>query len=79
MLCGAMWAVASASFMITNGTLGMTIGYPIISIGPMIVSSLWAVLLFREIQGTANFAILAVAIALNLACVLCTALSTSLA
>ena len=41
----------------------------------MIVSSLWAVIVFREIRGAKNLACLGVALMFNIASVTCVALS----
>jgi len=75
MISGAMWGVAQAAWLVSNGTLGMAIGYPIVVVGPMVVNTLWAVLLYREIQGKKNFILLAIALTFNLISVGCTALS----
>jgi len=75
MVSGVMWGVAQAGWMVSNGTLGMVIGYPIVVVGPMIINTLWAVLLYREIKGKKNLTLLAIALGLNIISVLCTALS----
>ncbi|KYR00559.1 transmembrane protein [Tieghemostelium lacteum] len=57
-LSGALWGIANCGLMVATQILGYTIGFPIGSSGPMIVSSLWSVLYFREIQGKKNLLIL---------------------
>jgi glucose uptake protein GlcU len=70
-ISGAMWGIAQCGLMMATQILGYTIGFPIGSAGPLIVSSLWSVLYFREIRGAKNllflagsFALLATGIAL---------------
>jgi len=53
-LSGAMWGVAQCGLMAATAELGYTIGFPIGSAGPLVVSSLWSVLYFREIRGRRN-------------------------
>jgi Transmembrane family, TMEM144 of transporters len=74
-LSGAMWGVAQAFWLVANGTLGLTVAYPIVTLGPTIVSSLWSVLLFKEIRGRRNLILLGIAMLLNVACVLMVAFS----
>jgi len=54
-ISGAMWGVAQCGLMAATQILGYTTGFPIGSTGPLIVSSLWSVLYFREIRGRNNF------------------------
>jgi len=63
-ISGAMWGIAQVGLMIAVGILGYTVGFPIASTGPIIVSSLWSVLYFREIRGTRNFMFLGASFAL---------------
>ena len=76
MISGGMWGIAEAAWMVSNGTLGMVISYPIVAVCPMLINTLWAVLLYREIQGKRNFILLAIAMTFNIISVLCTALSS---
>jgi len=57
-ISGAMWGVAQCGLMVATQILGYTTGFPIGSTGPLIVSSLWSVLYFREIRGNKNFLLL---------------------
>ena len=54
LLSGGIWATASMSWIYINGILSGSISFPIVSSGPPIVSSLWGILLFREIRGLKN-------------------------
>lgn len=76
MISGGMWGIAEASWMVSNGTLGMVVSYPIVAVCPMLINTLWAVLLFKEIRGKKNFILLGIAMGLNIISVLCTALSS---
>jgi hypothetical protein len=56
MISGAMWAVAQTSWFIANKALGgASVGFPIITSGPGIISALWGVFVFKEIVGTKNY------------------------
>jgi len=57
-ISGAMWGIAQCGLMAATGILNYTIGFPIGSAGPLVVSSLWSVLYFREIRGTKNLGLL---------------------
>lgn len=63
-ISGAMWGIAQCGLMVATGILGFTVGFPIGSTGPLVVSSLWAVLYFREIRGTKNIGFLLFSFAL---------------
>ena len=75
MISGAMWGIAEAGWMVANGTLGMVIAYPIVAVCPMLINTLWAVFLYREIQGRRNIILLIAAMSFNIASVLCTVIS----
>jgi len=57
-ISGAMWGIAQCGLMIAIQILGYTIGFPIGSAGPLVVSSLWSVLYFSEIRGQRNLLLL---------------------
>jgi len=63
-ISGAMWGIAQCGLMSATQILGYTIGFPIGSAGPLIVSSLWSVLYFREIRGLRNLLFLGASFAL---------------
>jgi len=60
-ICGVLWAIAMAGMMVATAKLGFTVGYPISGIGPILVTSLWSVIWFREIRGRKNAILLSVA------------------
>jgi len=57
-ISGVMWGVAQCGLMTTTQILGYTIGFPIGSAGPLVISSLWSVVYFGEIRGRRNLTIL---------------------
>jgi len=57
-ISGAMWGIAQCGLMMATQILGPTIGFPIGSAGPLVVSSLWSVLYFHEIRGGKNITLL---------------------
>jgi len=59
-ISGFMWGIANCGLMVATQILGYTVGFPIGSSGPMVISSLWSVLFFKEIQGVKNLLILLV-------------------
>jgi glucose uptake protein GlcU len=70
-----MWGIAQCGLMSATQILGYTVGFPIGSAGPILVSSLWSVIYFREIRGTRNLLILTVTFALLLTGMILLALS----
>eukprot|EP01133_Synstelium_polycarpum_P011473 gene11473-13375_t len=62
-ISGLLWGIANVGLMVATQKLGYTVGFPMGSSGPMIVSSLWSVLLFKEIRGVRNIIILLVSFA----------------
>lgn len=75
-ISGAMWGIAQIGLMMATDILGYTVGFPIGSTGPIIVSSLWSVLYFREIRGSRNFMYLGISFALLITGVILLALSS---
>lgn len=61
---GIMWAIASCGLFFSVAFLGFTVGYPIVGIGPTLVSSFWSVIVFREIRGVRNLILLAVSLSI---------------
>jgi len=74
-ISGAMWGVAQCGLMSATQILGYAVGFPIGSAGPLLVSSTWSVLYFREIRGTRNFLLLALSFGLLLAGIMLLAFS----
>ena len=54
---GLIWASAQVSWFFANSFLGNVIAFPIISIGPGLVSAIWGIFVFGELKGTKNFAL----------------------
>lgn len=52
---GAMWGIANIGFIVAISALSSAVAYPIVSVLPGIVTSLWSLFLFREIQGKRNY------------------------
>jgi len=75
MISGAMWGVAQCGLMSATQILGYAVGFPIGSAGPLLVSSTWSVLYFREIRGMKNLLFLALSIGVLLAGILLLAAS----
>jgi glucose uptake protein GlcU len=55
LLSGLTWAIAQMSWFYANSNLPFAITFPLISIGPGVVGSLWGIFVFKEIQGLRNF------------------------
>ncbi|UJR28503.1 hypothetical protein I4U23_009741 [Adineta vaga] len=60
MMSGFMWAVANIGFIVAISSLKSAVAYPIVSVLPGIVTSLWSLFWFREIQGKRNYIFLAI-------------------
>jgi hypothetical protein len=58
MISGAMWAIANLGFIVAISSLKSAVAYPIVSVLPGIVTSLWSLFWFREIQGKKNYILL---------------------
>jgi hypothetical protein len=59
MISGAMWATANIGFIVAISVLKSAVAYPIVSVLPGIVTSLWSLFWFKEIQGKRNYIVLA--------------------
>lgn len=75
LLCGMAWAIASAGWMVSTGTLGFTVGFPLVVIGPIIVTMFWSIFVFREIRGMRNYILVAASMVCIIAAVACIAFS----
>lgn len=75
MISGAMWGVAQCGLMSATQILGYAVGFPIGSAGPLLVSSTWSVVYFREIRGSKNLLLLAGSFAFLLSGILLLAFS----
>lgn len=58
---GVIWAIAQTSWFVANQELSFMVTFPIISVGPGLVGSLWGVFFYGEIQGRRNLTFLALA------------------
>uniref|UniRef100_A0A8R1Y277 Uncharacterized protein n=1 Tax=Onchocerca volvulus TaxID=6282 RepID=A0A8R1Y277_ONCVO len=65
-ITGIMWATAQTSWFIANKYIAQSISFPINSMVPGVIASLWSVLYFKEICGTRNLKILSVAITITI-------------
>jgi glucose uptake protein GlcU len=65
MVSGLMWAAAQTCWLVANEALSLSVAFPLIASGPGIVSALWGVLLFKEVSGQRNLAVLCVSIAIT--------------
>jgi glucose uptake protein GlcU len=75
-ISGVMWGIAQACWFLANDALGFSIAFPIICTGPGLVSALWGIFLFGEIQGRKNFIALSIACCFTLSSSICIALSS---
>ena len=76
-ISGLMWATAQICWFSANSKLGFAVAFPLISIGPGLVSSLWGVFAFGEIKGARNYGLLVAAFCLVIGASICIALSNS--
>lgn len=60
MVSGGMWGIANIGFILAISALKSAVAYPIVSVLPGIVTSLWSLFLFREIQGRNNYIFLSI-------------------
>ena len=54
-ISGTMWGIANIGFIVAISALKSAVAYPIVSVLPGIVTSLWSLFWFREIQGKKNY------------------------
>ena len=74
-LSGLGWAAGEVSWFIANTNLGLVVSFPMVTLGPGIVSCLWGVLLFGEIRGARNLSLLGLAFVLIGISAACTVLA----
>jgi len=72
---GLMWGVAQTCWFVANDALGFSKSFPLICAGPGLVSAMWGILLFNEIQGTRNFIALGIACVFTISSSICVACS----
>ena len=72
---GAMWGVAQICWFVANERLSFSVSFPIITSVPGLVGALWGVLVFGEIKGRRNIALLLASGAIRVVAVALIALS----
>ncbi|VDM45387.1 unnamed protein product [Toxocara canis] len=78
-LCaGTIWVIAQTSFFIANENLSQTVSFPIITMLPGCIASVWSIFVFKEIRGTRNLRLLGIAIVITLCGALMVGLSKDL-
>ena len=68
---GLIWGLACLCWFNANAELAIVVAFPLVTMGPGLVNMLWGVMLFKEISGRRNFALLFLAAALYGAGVAC--------
>lgn len=63
---GIVWGLAMVSWFIANANLSIVIAFPMVTLGPGIVSMIIGTVVYREVHGTRNFVLLAAATAIYL-------------
>ncbi len=53
-----VWSIGDIFYFLASGALPQAISYPISSIGPPVVSTLWGVFIYKEIKGLKNYVFL---------------------
>jgi drug/metabolite transporter (DMT)-like permease len=76
MVSGVMWAVANIGFILAISGLTSAVAYPIVNVMPGIVSSLWSLFWFREIQGRKNYILLSCGMGIRVLAALLSGLSS---
>jgi hypothetical protein len=61
---GVCWGVAMICWFLANDALSIVIAFPIVTLGPGVLSMLVGLVFFRELTGARNIALLAAALAL---------------
>merc|ERR1719242_337949 len=77
MVSGVGWAIAMTCYFtaLDKNDLGVETTFPIVSAGPMIISSLWGVLYYKEIKGKRNVVYMTCAILTSILAVIAVSLS----
>eukprot|EP01117_Protostelium_nocturnum_P001956 TRINITY_DN12612_c0_g1_i1.p1 TRINITY_DN12612_c0_g1~~TRINITY_DN12612_c0_g1_i1.p1 ORF type:complete len:353 (+),score=120.54 TRINITY_DN12612_c0_g1_i1:141-1199(+) len=66
LLAGVGWGIAQACWFVADTKLSSVTTFPVISTSPGLISALWGVAVFKEIQGKRNFLFLGLATTLTL-------------
>ncbi|GMR40490.1 hypothetical protein PMAYCL1PPCAC_10685, partial [Pristionchus mayeri] len=78
-LGGILYGIAISFLFVSIENLDQAIGFPICSIAPGIVNTLWAIFFYKEIHGKANLSILGLAYIVTIAGIVIIALSKNTA
>jgi len=74
-LSGMMWCLADVCWFVANSSLKLIISFPIISIIPGVVASLWGILAYNEIKGRRNMTFFGLGFLFAFISVSCTVIS----
>merc|ERR1711924_211262 len=66
LIAGIMWGIADAAWFVANENLAMIVAFPIITVGPGVVSALWGVFLLKELKGWYNYGLLILIVILTI-------------
>ncbi|KAI6240126.1 hypothetical protein M3Y99_00498900 [Aphelenchoides fujianensis] len=66
LLAGVLWSIAQIAWFVANDSLSQAITFPINSMVPGVIATLWSVLYFKEITGRRNLQFLTVAVVITL-------------
>uniref|UniRef100_A0A915IIZ5 EamA domain-containing protein n=1 Tax=Romanomermis culicivorax TaxID=13658 RepID=A0A915IIZ5_ROMCU len=75
LLCGIFRVISQTAFFLAIENLSETVTFPIITRFPSIITTLWGIIVFKEIQGKRNFIIVLIAVIVTLIGGLCSGLS----
>ena len=59
LLCGVGWAIGQSAFLVANTNIGLVASYPIITLAPGVIATLWSTFVFREIRHAKNLSLVA--------------------
>jgi hypothetical protein len=77
MVSGVMWGVANIGFIVAISALSTSVAYPIVSVLPGVVTSLWSLFYFREIQGQRNYIFLGIGMLIRILAAVLSGLSAN--
>ncbi|KAI6215292.1 hypothetical protein M3Y94_00368700 [Aphelenchoides besseyi] len=78
LLAGLLWSIAQIAWFIANDSLSQAVTFPINSMVPGVVGTLWSVFYFKEISGRRNIRFLIIAIMITLTGAILVGLSKAL-
>lgn len=74
-ISGLLWGIGQTTAFIANDKLGLLTVYPMMTIGPGLVATMWGLFVFKEVKGRRDLTVLLVAFTLT--CLAVTLLSLS--